>query len=100
MNLQDFFVCEIGIERNGKCRPVRFVAVGETRLIQIPVDRSKDRLATVNPLLLQPCNQPRQTVRITSEMWESDGKSIVPMRPAWGYARTDGSLGRQNITIG
>jgi hypothetical protein len=83
MNLPDFVVCEIGIERNGKRRSVRFVAVGEPALIQIAVDWSKNGLATVNPLLLQDFDETRQTIRIGPEMRESDGKSIVSMCPAW-----------------
>lgn len=98
MNLPDFVVCKIGVERNGKGRSVRFVAVGKPGLIQIAVDWSEDGLATVNPLLLQHGDEPRQTFRIGPEMRESNGKSIVSMRPAWWHARTDGSLGGQDFT--
>src|SRR6185295_14519358 len=100
MNLPDFVVCEIGIERNGKRRSVRFVAVGEPGLIQIAVDWSEDGLATVNPLLLQHLDEPRQTIRIGPEMRESNGKSIVSMGPAWWHDRTDGGFGGQDFSKG
>src|ERR1700704_5609333 len=98
MNLPDIVVCEIGVERNGKRRSVRFVAVGEPGLIQIAVDWSKDGLATVNPLLLQHVDETKQTIRIGPEMRESNGKSIVPMRPAWRHARTDDGFGGQDFS--
>jgi hypothetical protein len=82
MNLTDFIVREIGVERNGKRRSVRFVTVGKPGLIQIAVDWSKDGLATVNPLLLQHVDETRQAIRIGPEMRESNGKSIVSMCPA------------------
>jgi hypothetical protein len=100
LNVPDFVVCEIGIEWNRKCRSVRFVAVRETRLIQIPMERSKDGLAAVNPLLLQGPNKTRQTLRLGSEMRESNYKSIVSMGPAWRLTRTDDGLGGQDISIG
>src|SRR6185295_18499741 len=100
MNLPDFVIREIGIERNRKCRPVRFLAIGETELIQIAVDRSKDGLATVNPLLLQYVDETRQTIRNCPEMRESNGKSIVSMRPAGRHARTDDGFGGQDFSKG
>jgi hypothetical protein len=57
LNLTDFVVCETGIEWNRQRRSVRFVTVGKTGLIQIVVERSKDGLATVNPLFFQPADQ-------------------------------------------
>src|SRR4051812_3997912 len=100
MNLADLVVREIGVERNGKRRSVRFVAVGEPGLIQIAMNWSKDGLATVNPLLLQDSDEIKQSIRICPEMRKSNGKSIVSMCPAWWHARTDGGFGRQHLSIG
>src|SRR6185295_3456324 len=100
MNLPDFVVCEIGVERNGKRRSVRFVAVGEPGLIQIAVDWSKDGFAAVNPLLLQHADETRQAIWIGPEMRESNDKSIVSMRPARRHAWTDGGFGRQDFPKG
>jgi hypothetical protein len=98
--LPDFVVCETRIEWNRKRCSIRFVTVGETRLIQIAMERSENGLATVNPLLLQCTDEAKQTLRIGPEMRESNCKSIVSMRPAWRHAWTDGGLGGQGFPIG
>jgi hypothetical protein len=100
LNLPDFIVREIGIEWNRKRRSVRFVAVREARLTQIAMERSKDGLAAVNTLLLQGTDEAKQTLRIGSEIRESNHKSIVSMDSAWRLAGTDYSLGGEDISIG
>jgi hypothetical protein len=100
LNLPDFVVFEIGIEWNRKRRSVRFVTIGETGLIQIAMERSKDGLATMNPLLFYLVDQINQTIRIRPEMRQPDHKPIISMHPTWGHARTDSGLGGQGFPIG
>src|SRR6185436_6351586 len=100
MNLPHFFVCKIGIERNRQSRPVCLVTIGKTRLTQIEVERSEDRLATGHPQSLQRLNKTMQAIRVGLEARQPDYKSIVSMGPARRHARQEDGFSGQGFPIG